>query len=226
MIILDQVTVSTAAHPKSIKRKTILSRVNLTIPSDRRIAFFGSSNDDKRVVINVLGGVLLPRAGHIIRRVKVSFPVGHLGGFLPDLSMRKNIAHLVRLYGGDIQTVVEFVERVSGLGPSFDKPYSQLPAQLRKHVGRIVAYSIPFDLYVLTDEIVPGRRKEEDVSYGLYQARARAAGMIIPTQDPQFARDHCEMALVLERGQLLLFDQVEDALTALQHFTQPKKLNR
>lgn len=221
MIVLDRVTATTGLRAK---KRTVLSSVSLTVPSDRRIALFGSSSEDKKVVIDLFGGVTLPRAGFVIRRAKVSFPVGHLGSFIPKLSVKKNVEHLIRLYGGDRETVVDFVERVSGLGPSFGKPYADLSIQERKLLGRIVAYSIPFDLYVLTDEIAPGHRRDADVSYGLFQARARTAGMIIPTRHPQFAREHCEMALILEGGQLLLFDDVERALVALKRIAPSKEL--
>lgn len=226
MIIFDQVTMTVTTHARTAHARTraVLSSVNLVIPSDRRIALLGPSILDNRLFLNLLGGIILPRAGRIVRKAKVSFPVGHLGGFAAKLPVRSNVAHLARVYGADVATMVEFVERVAGLGPSFNKPFMLLSSSMKRHLGRIVGYAIPFDLYVLTEEIVRGKNKDRDISYDLFQARSRTAGMIIPTDSAQFAREHCEMALVLYGGQLILFDQVEKALSALLQIQHAERL--
>jgi capsular polysaccharide transport system ATP-binding protein len=218
MILLDQVTLTATVRINVMRAevRTVISSASLAIPSDRRIALLGPSDEDKKVLINLLGGVVLPRKGRILKKAKVSFPVGYLGGFTVDFSPRKNVAHLARLYDADVETVVDFVENTTVLGPAFDKPYKLLTGPQRRQLGRVVGYSIPFDVYVLTEEIVNGRNKENDISYHLFQARSRTAGMIIPTQNPKFAREHCEMGLVLNDGDLRFFDSIENAIAAMQ----------
>ena len=106
------------------------------------------------------------------------------------------------------------------MGSEFDAPYSELDAIARKRVAQIVAYSIDFDLYVLADEILPGRANDQDAPYQLFLKRSRAAGMIIPTRNPSFALEFCQSALVLENGRLLYFDRVERALEVLSRIGQ------
>ena len=160
MILLDHVTMTATVRVTTMRTeiRTIISHANLAIPSDRRIALLGPSDEDKRIFIDLLGGIVLPRTGRILKRAKVSFPVGYLGGFTADLSARKNVEHLACLYDTDVKTIVDFVERTAGLGPAFNRPYKLLSGPQRKHLGRVVGYSIPFDVYVLTEEIVHGRK--------------------------------------------------------------------
>jgi capsular polysaccharide transport system ATP-binding protein len=218
MILLDQVTMTATVRINVMRTeiRTIFSSVNLVIPSDRQIALLGPSEEDKRLFINLLGGLVLPRRGRILKRAKVSFPVGYLGGFAAHLSPRRNVEHLARLYNIDVETMIAFVKHTADLGPSFDKPYKLLSGPQRRHLGRVVCYSIPFDVYILTEEIVKGRNKESDISYRLFQTRSRTAGMIIPTQNPRFARENCEMGLVLSDGDLRLFDSIDKALAVAQ----------
>jgi len=48
----------------------------------------------------------------------------------------------------------------------------------------------------------------------LFEARARTAGMLIAVNNPDFARQYCDMGLIVHRGQVLLFDDVEGAIAA------------
>jgi capsular polysaccharide transport system ATP-binding protein len=217
MIILDNVT-SVAMIRK--RKRNIVASASLVLPSDRRIALLGSSHEAKRILVDVISGIAPPTSGRIIRKANVSFPVGHTRAFLPGLSARKNVEHLARIYGADVKTVVDFVENAVSLGSEFDKPYLELDPISRKRIAQIVAYSIEFDVYVLADEVIPSRASDTDASYQLFLARSRAAGMIIPTRSPDFARKYCESALVLENGRLLYFQQVDRALAVLRRIVR------
>jgi capsular polysaccharide transport system ATP-binding protein len=214
MIELHQVVMTVLSRGQ---QSTVLSGANLVIPSDRRIALLGPSNEDKHILINLLAGIMMPRAGRIVRRAKVSFPVGFSGGFSADLPARANVAHLARLYGSDEKTLVEFVKGLADLGPLFDEPFGLLPPQARKMLAQIVAFAIPFDLYLLSDHIARGNPRQGNVAYDLFEARARQAGVIVSLRNPKLAiRDNYEMAVVLDRGQLALYDDVEDAVLAVE----------
>jgi capsular polysaccharide transport system ATP-binding protein len=143
----------------------------------------------------------------------VSFPVGELIGFDADLSVRSNVAHVARLYGADVKTTVAFVERVAKLGPAFDKRSRELTGTARTELGQILTYSIPFDLYLLNREAASPKNLQ-NAAFALLEARiAQSAGMIVAVGQPAFARDRCEMGLVLHDGQLMAFAEVEQALS-------------
>ncbi len=227
MIILDNVTMTVPRLVGSSKMttQTVLSEASVVIPTDRRIALLGPSNENKKNFINLLGGLGLPRSGHIFRKANVSFPVGHLGGFVSELPVRINIEHIARLYNLDVHTIVEFVRNTAQIGRAFDEPFAALPAASRKQIGYIIAFAIPFDTYVLINQIPPGRKARDSVPFQLFEERAKTAGMIIPTQSPNFALRNCEMALVLRFGKLRLFDDVKQALLACQ-LIKPSRLRQ
>lgn len=197
------------------KRKA-LSSVSVNIPSNKRIALLGPLEQDKNILIDLLAGISLPSSGRILRKARVSFPIGYLGGFAPDMSVRHNVAHVARLYGADVRSVTEFVERLANLGASFNRPYRDLPSDVKRRLGQIVAYSIPFDVYVLNLGR-GGWRQLGDALQALVEARVRPGGMIIGTCNARFAREYCDMGIVLHRGQVLLFDDVEQAILASEN---------
>ena len=89
MIIFEGVTYGIGAGAKMRK---ILAGTEVTIPSDRRIAVLANDADERRVFMELLGGLLMPQSGRLIRKARVSFPAGYVGGFKADLSLRSNVA--------------------------------------------------------------------------------------------------------------------------------------
>src|SRR5262249_37592906 len=113
MIILDGVTKIAAADGGG--KRQVLTAVRAKLPSDRRIAVLGPELDDKQIFLDLLGGLVLPNTGRIIRHARVGFPPGHLGGFTKTLSVRHNVAHVARLYSADVDAVVDFVAKAAAL---------------------------------------------------------------------------------------------------------------
>jgi capsular polysaccharide transport system ATP-binding protein len=219
MIILEQLTKVAGA------RRTILSSVNLEIPSDRRIALVGRVEEDKRELINLLAGLSLPTSGRIERLAEVSFPVGELPGVSREHSIRVNVAHVARLYGADVMETIRLVEQIMRLGEDFDKPYDSLPRPLRKPLAAAVAFAVPFDVYLLSDGIlqrtIEGRasQRQDAITLALFEARAKTSGMIIATNNVRYAREICEMALLLDNGRLELFADVARAFVQMRRST-------
>jgi capsular polysaccharide transport system ATP-binding protein len=211
MIILEGVTKIVGTGPE---QRQVLVGARARIPSNRRIAVLGPSQDDKGIFIDLLAGLVLPTAGRIIRSARVSFPVGHVGGFARELSVRLNVAHVARLYGADVEPVVDFVAQVAKLGAAFNRPYGDLPNPARKDLSEILAFSIPFDVYLLNDAVVRSTRgRFNREARALFEARAKTSGMIITSQNISFVREFCEMGLVLSEGRLHLFKNLEKAIS-------------
>src|SRR4051812_30962794 len=109
MIIFDRVEKILGGNGP--RRRAVLADVSLRIPSNRRIAVLSPSAKDKRIFMKLLAGIEFPTSGTIVRNARVSFPVGKIGGFSRDLSVRGNVAHVARLYGADVDEVVDFVKK-------------------------------------------------------------------------------------------------------------------
>ena len=56
-----------------------------------------------------------------------------------------------------------------------------------------------------------------------FEARAKTSGMIIASQDPRFAREFCDIGLVLANGQARLFHNLERALAFAERAARPSK---
>ena len=230
MIILDQLTKTVGPF---FKRRHILSSATIQIPTDQRIALIARADGDRKSFIELLAGLARPTSGTITRLAEVSFPVGQLPGFSRDHTIRLNVAHAARLYGAEVAPTVDVVEQVMNMGKSFDRPYGTMPVKLRRALAQAVAFALPFDLYLLTDDALgrpgetrQGRRRGAGAAQLLFEARAKTSGMIIPTQNVEYAREICDMALVLQNGTLTLFEDIDEAFSTVQHERGPRLRRR
>jgi capsular polysaccharide transport system ATP-binding protein len=210
MIVLEGVTKVAGGGPN---RRDVLKEVRAELPSNKRVAILASVAEDKKIFLDLLGGLLMPNDGRIINRARVSFPAGHQGGFSLELSVRLNVAHVTRLYGADVDAVVDFVAQVSDLGKAFDRPFRRLSFLQRRYLSEILALSIPFDVYLLEDEIIrpkTGRFNKE--ARALFDIRAKTSGIFVTADNPAFVTEVCDMGLVLHNGKLRLFDKIHRAI--------------
>jgi hypothetical protein len=87
-------------------------------------------------------------------------------------------------------------------------------------LGQIVAFALPFDIYLLPDDKLVrewanwqggGRSGESSKEFlALFGARLRNAGMIIATADREFAEAHCEMGLFMHGGRVALTEDMRN----------------
>ncbi len=219
MITLENVTATFGT--RFSQELEFLSSANLQIPSGRRMAVFSENPKLTRSLINLLAGLSLPAKGKISRSGRVSFPIGHLGAFDQDLSIRHNVEFSARLYGAEIDSVVEFVRKFSRLNDAFEKPFGRLTQAQKRRVDLIIAYSIPFELYVhVSDMTLPSIRKQlGNQIITLIEARLSDAGIIVPARHLRDACEVCDTAIIMHGGALYLINDIRDAAIALKEIS-------
>ncbi len=71
--------------------------------------------------------------------------------------------------------------------------------------------AIEFDCFLIDEVVAVGdQRFHEKCHYELFEKRKDRA-MIIVSHDPGYIREHCDSAAVLSDGQLVSYDNVDDA---------------
>lgn len=213
MIELENVTY----FAKRLRRKgsCVLAGASLKIPGGRHLALLGEPFEHVKFVIDLLAGVAIPSTGRIARGSSVSFLAGDVRMFVPELSVRRNVQHVARLYAEDHQAIIGFVQRCLGLGQDFDRPFGALPRSVQKVVSHVIAYAIPFNIYILSETLKGGKGGLNDVAFEVFKARVKNCGFIAPMRDVRFAKEFCDGALVLQANQLKAFDNLEEAIKAL-----------
>lgn len=213
MIILDGVSKQQGRGPTA---KVVFRDLNITLPSDRRLAVLALPGTGKSTLISLLAGVERPNTGTITRYARLSFPVGFGKSLKSSLSMRQNAKYAAKLYDCNPTEVSNFVEKLLGMESIYDLVMRKLPAAQRFAYLVALSYAIPFDTYLIDGGMwgPPGQYRPNILA--LFEARAATSGIILATPHFRFARQVCDMGAVIVDKRLVLYDDIEDAIEVYQ----------
>ncbi len=195
------------------KRKTVLQDVNLEFPSGIAVGLLGRNGAGKSTLLQMIAGTMDPTAGRIVSTGTISWPVGFSGSFHPELTGIQNTRFIGRIYGADTDELVAFVEDFAGLGMHFRMPIKTYSSGMRSRLAFGVSMGIPFDTYLVDEVTSVGDASFRAKSAQVFRARMKTAGAFVVSHSMGMIRDLCDVAVVLESGQLYYYEDLEAAIT-------------
>lgn len=194
------------------KRKVVLQDVNLEFPSGIAVGLLGRNGAGKSTLLQMIAGTMDPTAGRIVSTGTISWPVGFSGSFHPELTGIQNTRFIGRIYGADTDELVAFVEDFAGLGMHFRMPLKTYSSGMRSRLAFGVSMGIPFDTYLVDEVTSVGDASFRAKSAQVFRARMRSAGAFVVSHSMGMIRDLCDVAVVLENGQLYYYEDMEAAI--------------
>jgi capsular polysaccharide transport system ATP-binding protein len=194
-------------------KKLVLDHASASIDTAWAYGIFGPNGAGKSTTLRLIAGTELPNSGKIRKNIRTSWPLGFAGGFHPLMTGRENVSFVARIYGANLRGVIEFVEYFADLGHHLDLPVKTYSSGMQARLGFGLSMAIEFDCY-LVDEItaVGDSRFQLRCAAALAERRARST-LIMVSHDVGTIKKYCQRGLVLHRGQLLHFSDVDDAVT-------------
>jgi capsular polysaccharide transport system ATP-binding protein len=196
--------------------KVVFDKVDLQLPTDRKIALLGPRGSGKTVFMRLLAGLERPSGGTIRRMANVSLPVGYAQGFNRVQSARRNAAFFASCYGANETEIIAFVEEVAELGRAFDMPLRDIDPQLRTRFAFTLSYALPFDLYLIDGVPATGSPEFRKRCLVMLEQRAQTSGVLFATPNPKAARMYCNEALVIKDGKIAHYSDIEEAINLLK----------
>lgn len=209
----------TKAYKTSKTRKVILNNFSGDFPRGRKIGLLGLNGTGKSTLLRLIAGTEHPDSGSIRRKALVSFPVG-FAAFKGNLSGRENCRFVARIYGVDTRSVERFVEDFAEIGKYFDLPIATYSSGMRSRMSFGLSMAIDFECYLVDEALSVGDGVFRARAEALFETRAKQAGLIIVSHSPTTVRKYCDMGAVLSNGDLLLFEELEDAISYYEGITQ------
>jgi capsular polysaccharide transport system ATP-binding protein len=207
-------------------RQVILQGVSAMFPTGRRVGILGANGAGKSTLIRLLAGVEPPNSGRIRRQGRISFPLGYGGTFHPNLSGRENVVFLARIYGADERQVLDFVADFSELGQYMDMPVETYSSGMRAKLAFGACLAIDFDVVLIDEVTAVGDARFQARCHAAFESRLNSADMIMVTHSLSTIRAYCDCAAVLNRGRLVTFESLEDAIGAhIAAMRQPLQLS-
>jgi capsular polysaccharide transport system ATP-binding protein len=126
---------------------------------------------------------------------------------------RQNARFIARINGADEDEVVRFVEDFAELGPYMDEPVDTYSSGMGGRLNLGLSLAIDFDLYLIDEGMSAGDQWfREKCAAAFAERRRKAAGILMVSHNPQTIANYCDIGMVLYRGQLVPFGNLDDAV--------------
>lgn len=192
--------------------KVVLRPTTHNFEIGHNYGILGANGAGKSTLLRMLGGAEPASSGHIIRKVRVSFPLGFAGTFNGYLTGRQNAKFLARVYGENIRRVLDFVWDFSEVGPYFDMPFNSYSSGMRAKFALGVSLAIDFDVYLVDEVTEVGDARFRAKSAEAFKDRARQSDVIMVSHNPNTIKAYCNRAAVLHNGELQFYSSVAEAM--------------
>lgn len=195
----------------------VLDHISCDLAPRENLGILGGNGAGKSTLLRILAGIEAPDAGSIERRGSVSWPIGFSGGFNGSLTGEENARFVARIYGRDVDEVVDFSRSFAQIGEYYFMPVRTYSSGMRARLGFGLSMAIDFDYYLVDEVTAVGDKEFQERSRSAFQERSQRASVIIVSHNMKTIRDYCSRAAVLKRGTLRLYDNLDDAQSAYEN---------
>lgn len=195
----------------------VLKDINLTIPQGVSVGLVGPNGAGKSTLLRLIGGMDSPERGAVVRRCRVSWPIGLTGGFKGSMTGRQNVQFVARVHGGGVQgvkRVIDFVESFAEIGPAFDRPVQTYSSGMRSRLAFGLSLAFDFDVYLSDEATSVGDRAFKAKAKQAFRDRVGKASLIMVSHGEAILREMCQAGIFLHQGRAQWFDEIDDAIAA------------
>jgi capsular polysaccharide transport system ATP-binding protein len=192
--------------------KVVLRDFSLSLPKGATVGLLGRNGAGKSTMLGMVAGTVKPDSGEIRRLASISWPLGFSGSFHPDLTGAQNIRFVARIYGADTDGLIAYVEDFAELGDFLDMPVRSYSSGMKARLAFGMSMGIAFDWYLVDEITAVGDSAFRAKCLAVFRDRLSEAGLLMTSHSPGVIRAYCRSGLVLERGQAIYYDDVEDAI--------------
>ena len=197
-------------------RNVVLDDISVVLPPRESIGIIGRNGAGKSTLLRVIGGAEAPTAGTVIRRGKISWPIGFTGGFNGTLTGEENCRFVARIYGQDADWVIERTREFAEIGEYFFEPVRTYSSGMRARVAFGLSMAIDFDLYLVDEVTAVGDKPFRRKCRSAFMERRERAGLIMVSHDMSTLADYCRRGAVLDHGKLRVYDSIAEASEAYE----------
>ena len=210
MIELKNVT---KRYPVHGGERTVIDQINLQIHRGQKIGILGRNGAGKSTLVRLISGADRISSGSIHRGMSVSWPLAFSGSFQGSLTGLDNLRFICRIYNTSFDDKVAFVKDFSELGRYLREPVKTYSSGMSARLAFALSMVIEFDCYLMDEVIAVGDdRFRQRCQVELFEKR-RDRAMIMVSHNPDFIKSYCDSAVVLLRGSLHHFSNLEEGFT-------------
>jgi len=197
-----------------------LDNIDLKIEAGGRLGLLGHNGSGKSTLLRVMAGVYAPTRGVIESEGRISTLFDISIGMDMDINGRDNIRLQSLIFGmspEEIERVAPQIEEFTELRDFLDLPVRTYSTGMKARLSFGVATALQPDILLLDEVIGAGDSAfMERATERLEILLERPNILVLASHSNDTLRRFCDQGLVLEKGNLVFYGDIEDAITAYE----------
>jgi capsular polysaccharide transport system ATP-binding protein len=199
------------AYPANSGFHVVLDDISVDFSNDENIGILGRNGAGKSTLLRILSGVELPDSGDVVRKGRISWPLGFSGGFNGSLSGEVNCRFVARIYGEETDSVIDFARQFADIGEYFHMPVRTYSSGMKARLAFGLSMAVDFGLYLVDEVTAVGDKSFQDKCRQAFAERRGRSALILVSHNLKTVAEYCDRCAVLDGGRLQLFDSVDEA---------------
>lgn len=192
--------------------RKIVDDLSFKLEKGNSLGLLGRNGAGKTTLLKMISGTLAPDSGEILRKGRISWPLGFSGGFHGALTGVQNTRFVARIYGVDTDELVSYVEDFAELGPFLKMPVQTYSSGMKARFAFGVSMGIAFDYYLVDEIIAVGDAIFKRKCQKVFEERLSESDVVMVSHAPETIRKFCTAAAILEKGKIQYFSDVDEGI--------------
>lgn len=214
MIELEKVT---KYYPTRLGERKVLNAISFSLQRGERLGILGCNGAGKSTLMRIISGTELPTSGHVHLHMSMSWPLALQGAFVGGLTGLDNLRFICRVYDVDYKKALPGIEEFSGLGRYLREPMRRYSSGMRSRLAFAISMAVDFDCYMIDEVTAVGDKNFNDkCKYELLE-RKKDRSLILVSHYTGVIEEYCNIYAVLDKGNLVVYKNFDDAVVAYEH---------
>jgi capsular polysaccharide transport system ATP-binding protein len=119
-------------------------------------------------------------------------------------------------HGQEMRRKVDFVRQFAEIDEYFDLPMKSLSSGMRSRVAFGMSMAFEFDYYLIDEVMAVGDAQFRSKSREVLKDRLARANLILTSHNMADIRQYCNLVVLVDRGNTVLFDDIEAGIRRYQ----------
>ena len=188
-----------------------LRDIAFALPPGHALGVIGRNGSGKSTLLQLVAGTLAPTSGEVETTGRVAALLELGSGFNPEFSGRENVflnGAILGLAHGEVRTLLPEILAFADIGDFVDQPVKTYSSGMALRLAFAVATAVAPRILIVDEALAVGDEAFQRKCFARIEAiREGGAAVLFVSHSPTQILELCNVALLLDGGQMLMMDE-------------------